>query len=323
MKRWVGFLAILAQNTRRRFSLSRGNAGWRRFVVEGGFHRGEWLRPGEVAGVRTVLKAQLFPSAVVATAYLAHSSKLSLKWLQRWATSRTLPTTESCPRMSGTRGAAPSCVGADDRIGDDKQDDYVRALAFDLLTPEQRPHALKRLVELIAAAGDHLGTGFLSTPLLLPTLAANGRQDIAYRLLLQTSSPSWLYQIERGSTTIWETWEGHNKKGRARGSHNHYAFGAVVLWLQEGIAGLAPAEPGYRRIRIAPCVGGGLTHASVSVDTPFGLAKSGWRILGGTVHLQITVPSGTRASVRLGDDTTHDVGSGAHDFEWAVTESEL
>lgn len=83
------------------------------------------------------------------------------------------------------------------RIGDDKQDDYVRALAFELLLHDllhdQRQSAIYRLVELIEKAHYHLGTGFLSTPMLLPLLADNGRPDIAFRLLFQDASPSWLH----------------------------------------------------------------------------------------------------------------------------------
>src|SRR5699024_3011795 len=94
------------------------------------------------------------------------------------------------------------------RIADDHQDDYVRGLAFDLLESEQRPAAADRLVELITANGDHLATGFLSTPLLLHTLVDAGHSDIAYRALMQQSSPSWLAQIAKDATTIWETWEG-------------------------------------------------------------------------------------------------------------------
>ena len=35
-------------------------------------------------------------------------------------------------------------------------------------------------------------------------------------------------------------------------SFNHYALGAVADWLHRVVAGLAPATPGYRRMRIAP-----------------------------------------------------------------------
>jgi len=123
-------------------------------------------------------------------------------------------------------------------------------LAFDLVTPEQRQATVARLVALIEQADDHLGAGFLSTPMLPPVRHEHGRQDIAFRLLFQTTSPSWLYQVERGATTIWETWEGYTDKGEATQSHNHYAFGSVAGWLVEGIAG----EQGFRPRRSA--VGG-------------------------------------------------------------------
>jgi alpha-L-rhamnosidase len=204
------------------------------------------------------------------------------------------------------------------RIGDDKQDDYVRALAFELLLPEQRAAAVDRLVELVVAADHHLGTGFLSTPMLLSVLADNGRADVAYRVLLQTTQPSWLGQIERGATTTWESWEGYDKKGNARYSHNHYAFGSVVSFLQEHVAGLSPAEPGYRRIRVAPVVGGGLTSASFAIDTPYGRAASAWHVDAGQLHLSVTVPGGAEAEILVGSGDLELRGPGQHEFSWPL-----
>ena len=40
-------------------------------------------------------------------------------------------------------------------------------------------------------------------------------------------------------------------------SFNHYALGAVAAWLERTVGGLAPAEPGYRVIEVAPVPGGG------------------------------------------------------------------
>jgi alpha-L-rhamnosidase len=171
-------------------------------------------------------------------------------------------------------------------------------------------------VHLIEQAGDHLGTGFLSTPMLLQTLTENGRADVAFRLLLQTTNPSWLYQVERGATTVWETWAGHDNDGNAMASHNHYAFGAVAAFLVEGIAGLSPAAPGYRKILVKPIIGGGLTHASASVDTPFGKARSAWRLSEGEVRLNVLVPPGAEAEIVLGDGQTHAATSGEHQFVW-------
>jgi alpha-L-rhamnosidase len=152
--------------------------------------------------------------------------------------------------------------------------------------------------------------------MLLPVLAENGRPDVAMNLLLQDTQPSWLSQIERGATTIWETWEGYDKHGKAWFSQNHYGLGAIAGWLQEGIAGLSPIAPGYRRFRVAPLVAGGLTYATATIETPFGYAKSAWRVTDSIVKLEVIVPPGTSANIYLGNGCNEQVGSGTHHFEW-------
>ena len=206
---------------------------------------------------------------------------------------------------------------ADGRIGDGRQDDYVRALAFDLLLPEQRAAAVDRLAGLIDAAGDHLDTGFLSTPLLLDVLVEGGRADLATRLLFQTTNPSWLYQVEHGATTVWETWEGYHPDGRGKESHNHYALGSVAGWLIASLAGLTPAEPGWRTIRVDPLVVAELSHASATVDTPYGEARAAWHRRDDQVDIEGTGPAGARAEVHTPHGPVH-VGSGHHHLTYGL-----
>ncbi|MFF5967914.1 family 78 glycoside hydrolase catalytic domain [Streptomyces collinus] len=320
-RKWVGHLTERAANQRGRHRrLGRRYGRHERYIVDTGFHWGEWLRPGEG---NTWVKNKLFPPAVVATAYFAHSAAL----LARMARVLDRPDdVDYYERLHGkVRGAwrAAFVRRGGSLIGEDKQDDYVRALAFDLLPKEQRAAAATRLVELIEQAGDHLGTGFLSTPMLLPTLVAAGHADVARRLLFQTTSPSWLAQIEQGATTIWEQWEGFKENGRAHESHNHYAFGSVVRFLHEYVAGLAPAAPGYREILFAPALAtgpgacDGLDSAGVEIDTPYGIASSRWHRADGTVRLDITVPPGTTGIVRLGGEEQRR-GPGRHVFTAAA-----
>ena len=87
----------------------------------------------------------------------------------------------------------------------------------------------------------------------------------AYALLMQTECPSWLYPVTMGATTVWERWDSLLPDGSVNPgdmtSFNHYALGSVVDWLHRTVGGLAPLEPGYRRFRVAPRPGGGLTSA--------------------------------------------------------------
>jgi alpha-L-rhamnosidase len=313
MQRWVESLRKLALKKGRSRWFSKRDAEHDQYIVDGGFHWGEWLRPGD--GLPKIIKAVIVPEARVATAYLCNSARLLSKiasLLGRDADAKLY--LELSQKVRAAWRA--TFIDATGRIGNDRQDDYVRALAFGLLEPAEEAGAVARLVDRIAAKGYHLETGFLSTPMLLPTLVKHGRSDVAYRLLLQTTVPSWLGQIALGATTVWETWEGYKPNGQATMSHNHYAFGTVAGWLYEAVAGISPAEPGYKKIRIAPCIGGGLTHASASVLTPYGRASTSWAVKDGNVHLEIEVPVGSRAEVLLGDGSVQEVGSGMHSFAW-------
>lgn len=317
-KAWVDQLAHRAATRHglvRRFGPRVG--ALERYIVDTGRHWGEWLRPDDT-GTDALKDLVLRAPAVVATAYFANSARL-------------------LSRIAAVIGRDDDAVGyavlADEvaiawraafvhdggsRIGFDKQDDYVRALAFGLLPEAQRPAAARRLVELIEAAGDHLGTGFLSTPMLLGVLADSGHEDVAYRLLLQTTAPSWLGQVEQGATSIWETWSGRNEDGVASGSYNHYAFGSVVRFLHERVAGIAPAEPGYRRIRFAPLVTDRLDAAGAALETPFGPASSRWHRDGGTVILEIHVPAGSTAEVVVpGEPVPREAAAGDHVITWS------
>jgi hypothetical protein len=120
------------------------------------------------------------------------------------------------------------------------------------------------------------------TPLICDALTAAGEIDAAYALLLQRGWPSWLYPVTMGATTIWERWnsmlpDGSINPGQMT-SFNHYALGAVADWMHRIVAGLAPAEPGYRRLRIAPRPGGRLTSAAATHETPYGTAEVAWTL---------------------------------------------
>jgi alpha-L-rhamnosidase len=125
-----------------------------------------------------------------------------------------------------------------------------------------------------------------------------------------------------GATTIWERWDSLLPDGSVNPgdmtSFNHYAFGAVADWMHRAIAGLAPAEPGYRRLEIRPRIGGGLTHARARHETPYGPAEAGWRLVPGAVEIEAVVPPNTVATVTLPDPDRppFEVGSGTH--RWRV-----
>ncbi|MGM1063824.1 family 78 glycoside hydrolase catalytic domain [Saccharothrix sp. Mg75] len=190
------------------------------------------------------------------------------------------------------------------------------ALRFDLVPDDRRDRVGRRLAELVRADGHRVGTGFAGTPVVLDALAGSGHLDDAYLLLLQRECPSWLYAVGLGATTVWERWDSMLPDGTVNPgemtSFNHYALGSVADWLHRTVAGLSPAAPGYRRIRVAPRPGGGLTAASAEHDTPYGRARVSWRREGAELTVEVVVPANTTAVLDLDGREPLHVGPGAH-----------
>ena len=155
----------------------------------------------------------------------------------------------------------------------------------------------KRLITALGNYGWRLGTGFLSTPLILYVLA---EMDIgyAYRLLENEEIPGWLSMPKSGAVTIWEGWEGP-KSDSGICSLNHYSKGAVCEWLFDTCCGIR--MDGENRFVIAPRPGGRLTHAKARYESIYGAVESGWEKRDGKTVFTVAVPANCEALVRLPD----------------------
>lgn len=211
------------------------------------------------------------------------------------------------------------------RTASDTQTALSIAILFGMHdTEQQRFHAGERLASLVKRNNHRIATGFVGTALVSDALCATGHEDTAFRMLVEQSCPSWLYPITQGATTIWERWDSLKPDGSINSSRmtsfNHYALGAVGDWLHRSVGGLAPLEPGYRKIEIHPRFGGGITWAKASHRTPYGLASSSWRIDDGAMRVDVTIPPNTTARVVPPDGSPpFDAGSGGHSWTFAAT----
>ena len=208
----------------------------------------------------------------------------------------------------------------------------VLAIAFDLVNPVQREAAAAALIDDVERRG-HVTVGFLSLPHLLPVLDSLGRVDLAFDLLLRRETPSWGYQIDRGMTTIGEHWDAWQSDGNLvdpwMNSFNHFALGSVGTWLFDRLGGIAPLEPGYRTVRVAPIPHAEITRGASSVRTVHGTVGVSWSLVGEEFELSLTVPPGVTAFVAtptvVGMSTEpnpHEVltvHSGTHRFSNRVT----
>lgn len=269
---------------------------------------GDWLQPYTAANNRRGDT----PKKLINTAYFAHAAHLTAKI----AAVLNKPTDAKKYNNLFTKAAKAfetEFFDADGRIKDGKgtQTGYLLALGFDLLQAETKKKAEQELRMEIEKADFHLRTGFLGTPLLPKVLDAMGETDLMYHILFKETYPSWFYSINQGATTMWERWnsysatEGYNPQ--SMNSLNHYAYGAIGQWMYERIAGIAPLEPGYKKIRIAPQPRAPLESASASLETPYGEVTSAWNISKNTFELITTIPPNTTAQILIPGDIANDL----------------
>ncbi|MFG1909834.1 family 78 glycoside hydrolase catalytic domain [Kribbella sp. NPDC048928] len=304
MRAWVDKMADLAGSD---------------LLWSGGFQFGDWLDPTAPPENAALAKAD---ADVIATAHLARSAEVVAKAAE--VVGQDDLAREYADLAARVRQAfAAEYTTGGGRVLSDAPTVYALALQWALLpTDAQRQRAGERLADLVRTAGFRISTGFVGTPLMTDALADTGHPDLAYRLLLQTGCPSWLYAVTMGATTVWERYDSMLPDGSINPgemtSFNHYALGAVADWLHRRVAGLAAAEPGYKSIDVRPLLTDQLTNASARHLTPYGEASVAWTRADGQVKLTVTVPVGSRATVDVPGAETVEVGHGTH--EWTATD---
>ncbi|QRQ99442.1 alpha-L-rhamnosidase [Dyadobacter sandarakinus] len=193
---------------------------------------------------------------------------------------------------------------------------YANAIYMNLLEGTARDRAGNNLVELLHQNNDKLGTGFLGAKPLLPALSATGHSDLAYRLFLSKAFPSWGFEVENGSTTIWERWDSYTKEdgfkyNAAMNSFSHYAFGAVCEWMFGNAAGIKATRAGFTEFDIQPEIApdhpgrDGIRSLKASLRTMSGEIVSAWQKENGKLVMHVQVPVNTKARlfVPAADDT--------------------
>lgn len=247
--------------------------------------------------------ALITPHELIGTAYWAHAVRLLAEMAD--ATGRH----EAAASLRGLhslirRAFIEAFVRDDGRVGNETQTSYVLALKYGLVPDELREKAAERLVGDIRARGGALSTGFLGTQYILDILVDVGHADLAHDLLLRTRYPSWGYMIERGATTMWESWNGRIRLGRedetVLNSYNHCPFGSICGFLFRRIAGIDAAAPGFTSIVIRPTFDARIGRGGGDYDSMMGRISTDWvQTEQGVFALSVTIPANTTARVHL------------------------
>ena len=285
------------------------------------FHFGDWVAP-DIEKMSEWQKRHKY----TATASLANTSNIMSK------VAKLLNKEEDAIKFN--KVYLKTCDAYESKLTDGKgkikgkefQTAYVLPLAFNMFKSETKPLAVNNLADLIKANDYCVGTGFPGTPYLLFSLADNGREDIAFKMLFNDKCPSWLYEVKVGGTTTWERWDALREDGSLNWtddgtggmiSFNHYAVGAVGDFLYKRVLGVEPLEGGYKKVLIKPLLSSGLTSVQGETISPYGPIKVDWTKQEGSFNIRISIPFGSTAQLVLPNGETKEFGSG--DYQESVS----
>lgn len=154
------------------------------------------------------------------------------------------------------------------------------------------------LAKRVKEAGFHLDVGVLGAKAILNALSENGYPDVAYKIAVQDTYPSWGWWIVNGATTLLENWDLDAERDI---SDNHMMFGEIGAWFFKGLGGIYPdaSQPGFKHIILRPHFEKDLDQFDARFNSPRGLIHSGWKWQGGKVNYQIVVPPNSNATLYL------------------------
>ncbi len=279
----------------------------RRYAVNYGQSYGEWAEPADV--FPNDWTDMVLPHPEVSTAYTSYCFRLFAEIAEEVGDTDTAGEYAALSEKVKQSYQAIRKVPAFS-LDTDRQAMLVRPLAFDLLDGEQTQYARERLLKALENYDWRLGTGFLSTPLILYVLDKIDL-EAAFCLLENEAMPGWLFMPKTGATTVWESWEGTQAQGGIA-SLNHYSKGAVCSWLFDSLCGIRMA--GENHFIIAPLTGGHLTCAKAGYQSIYGNVESSWVITEGKVRYTVTVPANCTAELILAGESRL-LSAGSHTFE--------
>ena len=291
-----------------KFWASLYGPGDRKYIFKWLFQFGDWCAP------QGYIKDWLGRGKWMGTAYYANSARIMAQ------IAAILGETEDQKNYKDLlrnicRAFRKVLTDGHGKLKEEFQTGYVLPLYFEMEAGEIRQAMADNLNRLVVENDYHLATGFPGTPYILFALADNGHADTAFQLLLQDTCPSWLYCVKMGATTFWEQWNAITPEGEIRDpSMNHYAYGAVGDFLYRRILGIEATVGGYRKFRVQPLLGGGITWAKGHTKGAYGEIRVHWYVEDGMFTIHVEVPVSTACDLIMPSGKQYCLTSGQHRY---------
>jgi alpha-L-rhamnosidase len=173
---------------------------------------------------------------------------------------------------------------------------FASLLYYDIIPPQEIAAAADSLIEAVSQGpSGHFTTGIFGTKYILEAMSMNFSPDRVFNIVNSTEFPGWGHMIDKGATTIWETW----KESDNTYSNCHPMFGTVTEWFYRWLGGIKPDPeyPGFRKFFLMPSVPEKLENVNCTYNSPYGRIVSDWRKENHSVIYRFEIPEGTSAVI--------------------------
>lgn len=174
------------------------------------------------------------------------------------------------------------------------------AIAFGIAEEAYIPQIVEHIVENVKAHDYHLTTGTVGTKAVIQVLCDHGYENVVYKIMTATTSPSFGYMIQSGATTMWERWEADHDNN-IMNSRNHPMFAQACVWFYKYLGGihLVSGTEGEQTLRICPLIPEELNEAAVSLEILSGKVSSQWKQDGQEIWIILEIPQNVKTEVRV------------------------
>ncbi|QBE95492.1 family 78 glycoside hydrolase catalytic domain [Blautia producta] len=134
-------------------------------------------------------------------------------------------------------------------------------------------------------------TGEVGLPYVIQTAAEYGMNDLIAQFITREQHPSYYAFVLDGLTTLGEYWEENPR------SQCHDMMGHITEWFYNGIAGIQPLEPGFKKVLIKPYLPSSMNEVKATYHSACGKIEVELHRTSSEVAVQVCTDDGILVTI--------------------------
>lgn len=138
-------------------------------------------------------------------------------------------------------------------------------------------------------------SGEVGLPYIIQTASRYGMNDLICSFIMKPEHPSYYAFVKEGLTTLGEYWEENPR------SHCHDMMGHIIEWYYNGLAGIKPLEPGFKKVLIKPYLPESMNYMKCRYESVSGMIQVILTRKDGRVEVETDIAEGISFEIDCSD----------------------